>query len=62
MLLATVASNGRNNILPIPFAIVEGEIAKAWFFFLAKPMKICNSERWPLPHFLLSQINKEHIF
>jgi len=33
-LLVVVAQDGRNNILPIAFAIVEGETAKAWFFFL----------------------------
>jgi len=33
-LLVVVAQDGRNNILPIAFAIVEGEIAKAWFFLL----------------------------
>ncbi|WVZ24129.1 hypothetical protein V8G54_002673 [Vigna mungo] len=33
-LLVAVAQDGRNNILPIAFAIVEGETADAWFFFL----------------------------
>jgi len=33
-LLVAVVQDGRNNILPIVFAIVEGETAEAWFFFL----------------------------
>ncbi|WVY94019.1 hypothetical protein V8G54_033107 [Vigna mungo] len=33
-LLVAVAQDGRNNILPIAFAIVEGETANAWLFFL----------------------------
>ncbi|WVZ15295.1 hypothetical protein V8G54_012861 [Vigna mungo] len=33
-LLVVVAQDGRNNILPIAFAIVEGETADAWLFFL----------------------------
>jgi len=33
-LLVEVAQDGQNNILPIAFAIVEGETTDAWFFFL----------------------------
>ncbi|WVZ05779.1 hypothetical protein V8G54_019125 [Vigna mungo] len=33
-LLVAVAQDGRNNILPVAFAIVEGETADAWLFFL----------------------------
>jgi len=33
-LLVAAAQDGRNNKLPIAFAIVEGETAEAWFFFL----------------------------
>jgi len=33
-LLVAIAQDGRNNIFSIAFAIVEGEIAEAWFFFL----------------------------
>jgi len=32
-LLVVVAQDGRNNIFPIAFAIVEGETAEVWFFF-----------------------------
>jgi len=33
-LFVAIAQDGHNNILPIFFTIVEGETAKAWFFFL----------------------------
>ncbi|WVZ03997.1 hypothetical protein V8G54_024803 [Vigna mungo] len=33
-LLVVVAQDGRNNIFPIAFAIVEDETADSWFFFL----------------------------
>nr|KYP53814.1 hypothetical protein KK1_024388 [Cajanus cajan] len=33
-LLVAVAQDGRNNIIPIAFAVVEGETSDAWFFFL----------------------------
>jgi len=33
-LLVVVAQDGRNNILPISFAIIEGETVEVWFFFL----------------------------
>ena len=33
-LLVAVAQDGNQNILPIAFAIVEGETADAWHFFL----------------------------
>ena len=33
-LLVTVAQDGNNKILPIAFAIIEGEIVEAWLFFL----------------------------
>ena len=29
-----VAQDGNNNIFPIAFALVEGEIGGAWIFFL----------------------------
>nr|KYP31829.1 hypothetical protein KK1_047666 [Cajanus cajan] len=34
MLLVAVAQDGRNNIIPIAFAVVESETTDAWFFFL----------------------------
>ncbi|XP_027364555.1 uncharacterized protein LOC113871654 [Abrus precatorius] len=34
VLLVAVAQDGNQNILPIAFAVVEGEIADAWSFFL----------------------------
>jgi len=34
ILLVTVAQDERTKIFPIAFAIVEGETAEAWFFFL----------------------------
>jgi len=49
--LVAVAQDDRNNILPIVFAIVEGETTDACFFFLVKPTKICHSARWSLSHF-----------
>jgi len=33
-LIVAIAQDERNKIFPIAFAIVEGEIAEAWFFFL----------------------------
>ena len=33
-LLMTIAQDVNSNIMPIVFAMVEGEIAKAWSFFL----------------------------
>nr|KYP41841.1 hypothetical protein KK1_036766 [Cajanus cajan] len=33
-LLVAMAQEGNNKIFPIAFAIVEGKIAYAWFFFL----------------------------
>jgi len=33
-LLVAIAQNGRNNILPISFDVFEGEIVRAYFFFL----------------------------
>ena len=34
VLLVAVAQDGNKNILPITFAIVEGETVDAWHFFL----------------------------
>ncbi|XP_057760952.1 uncharacterized protein LOC130981379 [Arachis stenosperma] len=34
-LLVTVSQDGNNNIVPIAFAIVEGETSDAWHFFLS---------------------------
>ncbi|RYR72324.1 hypothetical protein Ahy_A02g006521 [Arachis hypogaea] len=34
-LLVAVSQNGNNNIVPIAFAIVEGETSDAWHFFLS---------------------------
>jgi len=51
ILLVTIAQDGRNNIFPIAFTIVEGETVEACFFFLAKPTKICYSARWSLSYF-----------
>ncbi|XP_025628497.1 uncharacterized protein [Arachis hypogaea] len=34
-LLVTVSQDGNNNIVPIAFAIVEGETSEAWHFFLS---------------------------
>ncbi|RYR56365.1 hypothetical protein Ahy_A05g022081 [Arachis hypogaea] len=33
-LLVAVSQDGNNNIVPIAFALVEGETSDAWFFFL----------------------------
>jgi len=33
-ILVVVTQDERNNILPIAFAIIEGESAYAWLFFL----------------------------
>jgi transposase-like protein len=35
-LLIAIAQDGRNNIIPIAYALVEGETADAWFFFLQR--------------------------
>ncbi|XP_072058200.1 uncharacterized protein [Arachis hypogaea] len=35
-LLVAVSQDGNNNIVPIAFAIVEGETSDAWHFFLSK--------------------------
>jgi len=32
-LLVAVAQDGRNNIFPMAFAIIEGETTEAWIFF-----------------------------
>ncbi|XP_025662060.1 uncharacterized protein [Arachis hypogaea] len=34
-LLLAIAQDGNSNILPIAFALVEGENAESWFFFLS---------------------------
>nr|XP_025625118.1 uncharacterized protein LOC112717245 [Arachis hypogaea] len=34
-LLVAVSQDGNNNIVPIAFAIVEGETSDAWYFFLS---------------------------
>ncbi|RYR13413.1 hypothetical protein Ahy_B04g070428 isoform A [Arachis hypogaea] len=34
-LLVAVSQDGNNNIVPIAFAIVEGETSEAWYFFLS---------------------------
>ncbi|XP_052110161.1 uncharacterized protein LOC127741515 [Arachis duranensis] len=34
-LLVVVSQNGNNNIIPIAFALVEGETSDAWHFFLS---------------------------
>ncbi|RYQ88471.1 hypothetical protein Ahy_B09g095643 isoform A [Arachis hypogaea] len=34
-LLVVVSQDGNNNIVPIAFAIVEGETSDAWYFFLS---------------------------
>nr|XP_025680433.1 uncharacterized protein LOC112782301 [Arachis hypogaea] len=36
-LLVAVSQDGNNNIVPIAFAIVEGETSDAWHFFLSNP-------------------------
>jgi hypothetical protein len=35
-LLIAIAQDGRNNIIPIAYALVEGETADAWLFFLQR--------------------------
>ncbi|XP_057719926.1 uncharacterized protein LOC130934366 [Arachis stenosperma] len=34
-LLVAIAQDGNSNILPVAFALVEGENAESWFFFLS---------------------------
>ena len=34
-LLVTIAQDGNSNILPVAFALVEGENAESWSFFLS---------------------------
>ncbi|KAK7341934.1 hypothetical protein VNO80_24875 [Phaseolus coccineus] len=53
-LLVVVAQDGRNNILPIAFAIVEGETTDAWFFFLR------NLRRYVTPQDGLCLISDRH--
>nr|KYP31902.1 hypothetical protein KK1_047552 [Cajanus cajan] len=53
-LLVAVAQDGRNNIIPIAFAVVEGETSDAWFFFLK------NLRRYVTPQDGLCLISDRH--
>ncbi|XP_027337546.1 uncharacterized protein LOC113851276 [Abrus precatorius] len=53
-LLVAVAQDGRNNLIPIAFAVVEGETSDAWFFFLR------NLRRYVTPQEGLCLISDRH--
>ena len=52
--MVAVVQDGHHNILPIAFAIVEGETAEAWFFFLR------NLQRYVTPQEGICLISNHH--